>query len=100
MTDFDGEGDDNGQDEVFPGIPQDAMNELLSAYESFGFDTDDTLSAYGITLIEDPGTLRGLVFDSAQGAIEYLNQFGGVTWSDVVYLDDGVWGIRVPDNSP
>ena len=89
---FDGEDEDPGE------FSYDWENAARLAYESLGYDFTDE-SVLSIGMVEDPGDLRGIVFDTPEEALDYLSQFGAETWADLVYLDDGVWGIFVPESS-
>lgn len=50
---------------------------------------------------ENADDMRGLVFDDVFEAIEYLDELGGVgSFSDLVDLGDGYYGVNIPRVTP
>lgn len=86
--DWDGEPEDNqGEDAFLRGI----LDELgIDSIDKILIDIEDA----------DLSALRGVVFDDLQSAILYLYDLGVLDFSGIVEIDDGEYGVIIPDDSP
>lgn len=93
---FPNEGDDESEYSE-RGIPDDLFEQVLEAFHSQGYDvTDDIL--VGFAALENADDVRGLVFPDAIQALEFLREIGVQDFSEIVWLEEDMWGVAIHDS--
>lgn len=105
MSDLDFWDDYDPEEEDFEPIPDNGINdpafflseEARALLAELGI-SDAKEVIIDFSNVENPEDIRGIRFTSFEDAINFLINIGVLQFSDVVLLDDGLFGVLVGDS--